>query len=399
MASKTEPKEQTLVQQLERERDSLKHGLWRQRRRPSGIAGYALLALGVLFLALSIIYSSASSAIISALIGLGLAFWGCVLLYITPSSFVRSTLLDSTAISSLATINKIITELNYEGKGIYLPPTYLRGVKGGTVFIPTTKKIIIPPIQEIAEDKVFLKNPGGICLTPLGLGLANLYEKELGKDFAKTNLDYIQKNLPKVFIEGLQIAEDLEIESKGNKVQAKITGSIYKDLCKQVEEASPGICSKIGCPLCSSIALAITRSTRRPLVIQEVKPTSDGDTVEAEFRLLGRKRKQTAKKKKPAENTKPDPDATNAAKFTKTHSNLAALILFISGSALLIVIGGIILNEAIITGKTLSLIIFGSALGESQIPGIGPIIYVSLLAGMLLILLSLLTYLLRRGRP
>ena len=396
MASKTDPREQPLIQELEKEREALKRGLWRQRRRPSGIAGYALLALGATFLTLSIIYSAESSAIISALIGLGLAFWGCILLYITPSRFVRSTLLDSTAISSLATINKIITELNYEGKGIYLPPTYLRGVKGGTVFIPTTKKIIIPPIQEIAEDRVFLKNPGGICLTPLGLGLANLYEKELGKDFAKTNLDYIQKNLPKVFIEGLQIAEDLEIESKGNKVQAKITGSIYKDLCKQVEEASPGICSKIGCPLCSSIALAITRSTRRPLVIQEVKPTSDGDTVEAEFRLLGRKRKQAAKKKEAAETTNPGPDASNVA---KTRPNLAALILFISGSALLIVIGGIIFNEAIITGKTLSLIIFGSSLAESAIPGIGPIIYISLLAGMLLILSALLIHLLKRGKP
>ena len=396
MASKTDPREQPLIQALEKEREALKRGLWKQRRRPSGIAGYTLLVLGATFLTLSIIYSSASEAIISALIGLGLAFWGSVLLYITPSSFVRSTLLDSTAISSLATINKIIDELNYEGKGIYLPPTYLRGVKGGTVFIPTTKKITIPPIQEIAEDKVFLKNPGGICLTPLGLGLTNLYEQELGKDFAKTNLDYIQKNLPKVFIEGLQIAEDLEIESKGNKVKAKIKGSIYKDLCKQVEETSPGICSKIGCPLCSSIALAITRSTRRPLIIQEVKPTSNGDTVEAEFRLLGRKRKQAAKKKKAATTANPGP---NAATVAKTRPNLATLILFISGSALLIVIGALIFNEAILTGKTLSLIVFGSALGESAIPGIGPIIYISLLAGMLLILSALLIHLLRRGKP
>ena len=251
------------------------------KRNPSEIIGYILLLFGAISLMASIIYVSS----ILAFIGLGLTFWGALLLFIRPTKLVKANLLDSTAISSLTTINRIIDDLKYKGKAIYLPPRYLKGLKGGTIFIPSKKEIIIPPAEEVAEEKVFLKNPNGIYLTPLGLGLVNLYEKELGTDFAKANLNYLQNNLPKLFIEDLEIAEDLEINVEANMIQVKITGSIYKNFCKEARKL-PNICGSLGCPLCSSIACALTRAAGKPVIIENNSFSDDANTIEVCYRII-----------------------------------------------------------------------------------------------------------------
>jgi hypothetical protein len=225
------------------------------------------------------------SSSILAFIGLGLTFWGALILYIRPAKYVKASLLDYTVISSLETVDQIITDLDYKGKAIYLPPRYIKDLKGGKVFIPSKENLSIPPSEEIAEEKVFLKNPKGICLTPPGVALANLYENKLRKSFIEVDLNYLQNNLPKLFIEGLEIAEDLEIKIEGNIVKTRITGSIIKDLCNETREL-PNICGSIGCPLCSSIAIALTRSTGKTLIIEKTEASEDGETIEATFRLL-----------------------------------------------------------------------------------------------------------------
>ena len=259
----------------------MKLELWTHKRRPSGIAGYTLLLLGATALASSIIYASS----ILAFIGLGLAFWGALLLFIKPTRYVKSSLLDSTAISTLTTIDRVIADLDYKGKGTYLPPQSFKGLKKGKIFISNEKDTGIPPVEEVAEGKVFLKNPKGICLTPPGLGLANLFEKELGTDFAKVDLNYLQNNLPKLFIEGLEIAEDFEMSTHGNIIHVRITESIYKDFCNEVRKLT-NVCNSLGCPLCSSIACALTRATGKPIIIEKTEVSENDKIIEAYYKVI-----------------------------------------------------------------------------------------------------------------
>jgi len=247
----------------------------------SKVIGYILLLFGTL----SLIFSTFYEHVTLAFIGLGLTFWGALLLYIKPTKYVKTSLLDSTALSSLTTTSQIITDLNYKGKAIYLPARYLKKTKGEKVFIPSKKSLVIPPVEELAREKVFLKNPKGICLTPPGLDLVNLYENELRKDFAKVDLNYLQNNLPKLFIEDLEIAEDLEINIRDNMIRVRIAESIYKNLCKEARKL-PNICNSIGCPLCSSIAIALTRAAGKPVIIEKNIISEDGKIIEAQYRII-----------------------------------------------------------------------------------------------------------------
>jgi len=281
MQSEPETKTHTLiksVQQLEKEKEDLRLEkermrieLWKQKRRPSGIAGYILLLVGAAALASSVVYESS----VLAFIGLGLTFWGALLSFVRPVGYVRSSLLDSTAVFSLMTVDQVIDDLNYTGKGVYLPPRHLKGLKEGAVLIPS-KKGVITSVEKAGE---------GIRLSPSGLGLVNLFEKELGTSFAKVDLDYLRNHLPKLFIEGLEIAEDFRMNIKSNIAHIKITGSIYNDLCKEVRKL-PNVCGSIGCPLCSSIACALTRATGKPVIIEKNQLSQDGKTIEAYYRIL-----------------------------------------------------------------------------------------------------------------
>jgi hypothetical protein len=386
MQVEQEPK-QTDLKQLERREKQLRLKMWRQKRRPSRIVGYSLLLIGVFSLFLSIFYSAYSSSLIVALIGLGLTFWGVLLLYITPVKFVSSSLLDSTVISSLANISKMLKELNYKGNGIYLPPTYIGGVKGGIVYIPSKKSSKIPSIEEVAEEKVFLNNPNGICLTPPGLALTNLYEEELGKDFARTDLTYLQNNLPKVIIEGLEIAENMDIKAQNNRVQVMVKGNIYQDLCKKIHSSPNNICSSVGCPLCSSIALSLARATGRPVTIEDSKTSEDGKTVETKFKLL--EGQKLEKRTEPSVETPPSPPLPSRATET---------ILTLSGAAILVLVSWIIISDILVWNKSISTILFASRIGEAVSLGIGLNIFYYLAAGLILLTAGLTILILSRGR-
>ena len=130
------------IEQLETEKEALRLQLWKTRRKPPGIIGYAVLLVGATALITSFIYSSN----IIAMIGLGLSFWGILFLYAKPVQYMKAGLIDSTAIASLTTIDRVLADLNYQGKGIYLPPKYLKDFKSGTVFLPSKKETQIPAV-------------------------------------------------------------------------------------------------------------------------------------------------------------------------------------------------------------------------------------------------------------
>ena len=258
----------------------------RQKREPSVTVAYTILCFGAITFTMSIVYTAS----IPAFIGLGLTFWGALLLFIKPKKYVQFSLLNSIAISSLETIDRIIGGLGYAGKAVYLPPKYSEMLEKAIVFVPFDKNVVIPPLKRVAEGEtrvlpMLTMNPKGIFLRPPGLRLTNLYERELGKDFTKVDLLYLHQNLPQLFVEDLEMADDLQMTIEGNLIQVRITGSVFKDFCSEAMKLSH-ICGSIGCHLCSSIAIALTRASGKPITIEETDVSEDRKVIEVHYKIL-----------------------------------------------------------------------------------------------------------------
>jgi len=396
------------IRELEDEKEALRRELWKSRGTPSEILGLLFIPYGAIAFILSVLLNS----LIPACIGLGLTLWGALLLFIRPTRYVKSKLLNSMTITPLTTIHQVMKALNYEGKGVYLPPQYLKERKGGTLFISSKKGITIPPIEEVAKGETSL-NPQGIFLTPPGLGLANLYEEELGKDFARVDLNYLQNNLPKLFIAGLKIAEDFEMSIEGNTISAKLTGTICGELCKEARKI-PNICS-LGCPLCSSIAITLTRATGKPVIIENNQLSADGKVIEAYYRTLGTissmdflTEEQTVASS--TEISHPPPKTAASAEFSaevvppapvkparerlgRLLTNFVGFVLVAIGAFTLVWVGWLTWYDTTTWGKSLALIFFGSRTGEAISLGIGMKVIHYLLTGLALLLSGTFTFL------
>jgi hypothetical protein len=254
---------------------------------------YILTSAGAIALALSINYDSS----ILAFVGLGLIFWGVILFYVRPENYVKETLLDKTTLPSLTNLNEIIKEIGYKGKGVYLPPKYFKSFESSKVYISAGEDIKLPPPEKTREeeDKTFINNPNGALITPPGIELKRLFEKTLGTNFARVDLQFIEQNTPKLLVEDLEIAQEVEMEHKNNRVFVKIENSIYQNICKEARKLSK-ICCSLGCPLCSAIACALAEATGRSVVIEKEETSDENQTTKIEYHLLKEPREEQRQK-------------------------------------------------------------------------------------------------------
>lgn len=267
----------------EAETQELRRKVWSYKRLPTRLAGYMVTLAGAAVVLGSMVFSSS----VWALVGLVLTFWGVFFFFLKPTSLVKADLLDSAYFSLLENVNRLFSDYGLKGKGVYLPPRYFEELSGGLVFVSAKEEVFVPTLGEVrkAEDSIFLKNPSGVCLVPSGVALTNLLERELGNSFAKVNLEYLERNLPRAFVEALEVAEDFELSVEGGRVHVRIEGSVYKDLCDEVRGLSR-VCGSFGCPLCSSIACALARASGRPVVMDGNEFSRDGKVMDVYYRVL-----------------------------------------------------------------------------------------------------------------
>jgi hypothetical protein len=243
----------------------------------SALIGYGLAGVGGLSLVTSVVLTST----VLAFIGLGLTFWGALLLFIRPRYYVRTDLMDSTALSSLKAIDRVITGLGYSEKGIYIS---VSNPEKAVVFVPSRPLNEIPKPEQI-EKQTFVKNPEGITIVPPGMALANLFERELGVKFTDWSLEKMIERLPKLLIEDLEMVQDCTIRAEGDRVSFKFVESVFSEFCGVLKE-STRVCSSLGCPMCSAMACVLAQVTHRPVRFDEDKYTVDGTTVESSYVLL-----------------------------------------------------------------------------------------------------------------
>lgn len=275
------------IKQLQTENENLKLEVKRAKGIPSGRIGLAFIIPGVL----ALVFSVTNNSTILAFIGLGLTFWGALFFFVRPVRYVQSNLLESTALSTYTTIDRIIKDLRYKGKSYYIPPypkevylpEYLKGLKEPVVFISADTGGM-PSIEELAKSKFLLENPNGICVAPPGLGLLAHFEKELGKDAAKLQLNELFESLPPIVVESLQLAKELEMNIVDSQVYLRMLDPLYKTLYRAEKELKS--IHFLGCPIASAIACALAKATGKMVLIQKDNVSPDGQTIEVWYSIL-----------------------------------------------------------------------------------------------------------------
>ena len=107
----------------------------------------------------------------------------------------------------------------------------------------------------------------------------------MGTSFTRVDLQYLEQTIPKLLVEDLEIAQEVEIETEKDTVFVKTKNSVYRSICEEVQKLS-GISHSLGCPLCSAIACALAEATGKLVVIEKVHTDDDDQTIKVKYRLL-----------------------------------------------------------------------------------------------------------------
>ena len=253
--------------------------------------------ISVLFLVsgiLSLAFSIYSDSQVLALIGLGLTFWGVLFLLLQPLKLVKGSLLYNSTVSTYTTIDRIVNDLKYKGKGSYIPPypkdvylpEYLKGLKDPIVFIPAENGSAMPSIEEIATGKFLSKNPKGVLVAPPGSGILTQIEEKLNVDFTKMELTELCAVLPTFILQDLNLAKEMTLELNGDQAHLKIVDSLFKNLYN-VRNNLKSV-TLVGCPIASAVACALAKTSGRTVSIQKQELSPDGLAIEVWYNILQR---------------------------------------------------------------------------------------------------------------
>jgi hypothetical protein len=239
-----------------------------------------LTVVGIILL---IISSFVISSFLS-IVGISLVFWGVILIYIAPSKYVPLSVFNA-ADAGAINIERILNEFNLKESGIYLPPVNLKDVNSSLVFLPNCPNAPFPSIEE-TTDLLLLKEKNGVLLTPPGLSLSRLFEQALGISFCKVNLEYVQRSLPKLLIEKMELVEDITMDVGGALVIVNINGNVLNQICQQTNYY-PRTHRQIGCLLSSAIACILAKATGLPVKIQRETVNIETKTTTIEYNVGG----------------------------------------------------------------------------------------------------------------
>jgi len=241
---------------------------------------FSMLILGIFLVFLSIFYT----IVFLAIAGSAMVCWGVIFLFITPAKYVPLTFLDAAAISATRNIERTLAEANLSNKGRYLPPNSMRDSESSIVVIPEKPGQPLPKPEYVVEEKLLPPNKDFLFITPPGLELSKLFEKELDLSFTKTDLNFVQQKLPKLLIEKMELAKRACMQIQSNIVVLELTGNLFRDVCQETRKL-PRTHDQVGCLLGSAVACVLAKASGKIVTIQKDEQSDDGKTTRIEYRI------------------------------------------------------------------------------------------------------------------
>lgn len=209
--------------------------------------------------------------------GFAFLLMGLFTLFMFSFRSVPEELALSFARTSDANTARLLTALNLEGKGTYMPP-------GGRlledrVYVPMEKlNLPLPKISDAAVFNVGTTSPSmGISLVPPGKDLVDLVEERTGRPFSEDRPSSSQEALERL-TKGTGLYGKVSLRSKEDAIEVTIAHSRMKEACKAAWGKYPLLHERTGCVGCSAVLCALARVHGRPLRIVSVSEGKDGVT-------------------------------------------------------------------------------------------------------------------------
>ena len=207
--------------------------------------------MGSIFIAIGIFLIIFQKEPVYINIGFGAIFIGLFVIIVITEKSIPKKINDAQLLSSIDLTESLIKSLDLKGNSVYIPSS--ENLSKERVFIPVQEEETYN-LPVIENDTVFVTGTSGsslgIVFIPPGLGLLDLYEREMDLKIENIEIDELEQNL-QIMIYGLGLIKDLFIKREGDTaIKLIITRSAYNNICEEIERNKGKICKQTGCPIC-----------------------------------------------------------------------------------------------------------------------------------------------------
>jgi len=248
--------------------------LWKALRLGTIRLGLGVTSLG----AVCLIISYLTSSTILTFIGLGLTLWGLLLIYVTQSSSIPRRVFDVLSFSMMKSIDAIVDELYHGDSVVHFYHANRNGLAQGYIYFTHRPNGAVQDYVQLNTQEISQNDSGGTSILSPSQGLLDLFEKKLNVNLATIDFPFLERTLPDILVEELKLVDYFLIEANDDTFAIRFSGEPSVHLCKLINEKSK-IGYRIGCPVCSVLALALSKFTGRPIRIKQTISEGDGSDI------------------------------------------------------------------------------------------------------------------------
>ncbi len=247
-----------------------------------GIRGtsLALALLGALVIGFWFITNDGSvMSMLIILAGISVLTLSAILFFFSPSGYLRDDIADAICLSNTLTLNKVLSSLMVESKGIYVPGGQTGTIK---VFLPLSRLNDLELASIVPGSNVFnVSGPTkGISIAPPGYGLFQ-HAARTGAIFTEEGLE---NEIKDVLERGMELASSVNVKREGSQVRVSLRGIVNHGMCSSIRAEDPGICLQMGCPICSFVACMVAAGTGKKVMLEHV--SVDKRTIHLTYGLV-----------------------------------------------------------------------------------------------------------------
>jgi hypothetical protein len=255
--------------------------LWKALRQGTTRLGLIVTTIGAGCLTISYL----SSSLILTFIGLGLTLWGLLLFYILPSRSIPRKVFDVLTFSMLRSIDAIVDELYHGQSVVHFYHANRNGLAQGYIYFSSRPSGAVRNYVHFNSQEISQSDFNGTFIFSPSQGLLDLFERELNVNLARIDFSFLQRTLPDILVEELKLVDYFLIEANDDTFVIRFSGEPSAHLCRLINERSK-IGYRIGCPVCGVLALALSKSTGRPIRIKQTITENDGVNISTVYEKI-----------------------------------------------------------------------------------------------------------------